>query len=232
MPALSATSAMMSGLTPAACANGVRATVRSGTAVCHGQREPHGDGDQHGGGDGGRRRRDSPRRDAGARREPGVRADVGGQVGQAEGDPHEQQERPVDLPLERRAVEHLGREQEAEPAEREPGRIDAVPRLRDPAGQDGERDQRRDPLVPRGRARASRAGRGGGVARTGVAPPDGSARRSTPARRRGSPPRARGPPGATRATTPGPGSPPAAPARRADTSASRSGRASSPGRSP
>jgi hypothetical protein len=39
--------------------------------------------------------------------------------------------------LERRAVEHLHCQQEAEPGEREPGRIDAVPRLRDPSGEDG-----------------------------------------------------------------------------------------------
>jgi hypothetical protein len=36
LPALSAISPMISGLSPAAWANGVSATVRSGTAVCQG----------------------------------------------------------------------------------------------------------------------------------------------------------------------------------------------------
>jgi hypothetical protein len=63
---------------------------------------------------------------------------MGRQVRETEGHPHEQQEGPVDLRLERRTVEDLRGEQEAQADEREPGRIDAVPRLRDPSGQDDQ----------------------------------------------------------------------------------------------
>ena len=98
------------------------------------QGEPDQDRDQRRGRDRRRRRRHVAEQRPGPLGEPGIDPDVSDQIGQGEGHSpeHEQEERPVDLGLERRAVQHLGGDQEAQPGQREPGQVDAVPRLREP----------------------------------------------------------------------------------------------------